>query len=47
MAPKTDRKELEESKKNQIIDMKMTGLSGRNIADQLGLVQSTINRVIK
>ena len=47
MAPKTDRKELDESKKNLIIGMKMTGLSGRNIADQLGLVQSIINLVIK
>jgi transposase len=47
MPPKTDRKELDEPTKNQIIGMKMAGQSGRNIAIQLGLVQSTVNRIIK
>ena len=47
MAPKTNRKELEESIKNQIISMSKAGLSGQNIADYLGLIKSTVNHVIK
>ena len=47
MAPKTNRKELEDSTKNQIIGMSKAGLSGQNIADHLGLIKSTVNHVIK
>ena len=47
MPPKTNRREIEDSVKNQIIGLRRTGLSGRKIADQLGLIQSTVNRVIK
>ena len=47
MAPKTDRKELEESIKNQIISMSKAGQSGKNITDQLGLVKLMVNHMIK
>lgn len=47
MPPKTERRELKDSIKNQIIGMKSTGLSGRKIANQFGLVQSTVNRIVK
>ena len=47
MPPKTDRRELEECTKENIIGMRMAGLSGRDIASNLGLIQSTVNRVIK
>ena len=47
MAPKTERRELEQSTRNNIIGMSTAGLSGRKIANQLGLVPSTVNKVIK
>ena len=47
MPLKTNRRELDEATKNQIIGMKKVGLSGRNIANRLGLIQLTVNRVIK
>ena len=47
MAPKTNRRELDDSTKNKIIGMSMAGQSGQNITDCLGLVKSTVNHVIK
>ena len=47
MTPKTNRREQGQSTKDRIIGMSTAGLSGRNIADQLGLVPSTVNKVIK
>jgi transposase len=47
MAPKTDRRELNEPTKNQIIGMSKAGLSGQSIANALGLIKSTVNRIIK
>ena len=46
MPPKSERWELDEHTKDQIIGMKAAGLSGRNIAANLGLVPSTVNKVI-
>ena len=47
MAPKTNRKELSDSTKDQVIGMNMAGLSGQKVTDKLGLVKSTVNRIIK
>jgi transposase len=47
MAPKTDRRELEESTKIKIVTLKTAGLSGREIARRLNLVPRTVNRIIK
>ena len=40
-------KELKEFERNQIVILKKSGLSGRNIASKLNLNQSTVNRIIK
>lgn len=46
MPPKTERRELKQSTKDQIVGMNTAGLSGRTIAVKLGLVPSTVNMVI-
>ena len=40
-------KELKEFERNQIVILKKSGLSGRNIASKLNLNQSTVNCIIK
>jgi transposase len=46
MPLKSERRELEQCTKDQIIGMSTTGRSGREIAKKLGLVPSTVNMVI-
>lgn len=47
MAPKTERRELEQSTRNKMVGINTAGMSGREIANQFGLVPSTVNKVIK
>ena len=47
MPPKTERRELGRSIKDNIIGMSIAGASVRKIADELGLASSTVHFVIK
>lgn len=47
MVLKTTRKELEQCTKDRIIGMHTSGMSGRNIAQNLSLCPSTVTKVIK